>query len=58
MIRKVCTYILNYGGMGTKEFITPQKHWSIPIIDNDISEMPIRTRDEAIRLLKEIIAPN
>lgn len=53
-VRTVQTAILNWGGMGTKDgkYYPPQEVMKIPLIDNADIVLPIRSIEEALKLLK------
>lgn len=55
LTRKLYSAILNFGGMGRKEFINEEKIWSIPIIDYKSVNIPISSKRQALDLLKELI---
>lgn len=53
-IRAIETAIINFGGMGTKNYIPETKIRSIPQIDNIGGIVPIRSLEQAYRLLNNI----
>lgn len=44
--------------MGTRDNISERKLWTIPLMDIEAQELPIRNRKEAIQLLKDLLTPN
>lgn len=50
--RHVMAFILNYGGMGAKQFQKPQDIWPLEM-DKQITKRRIRTMAQAMSLLKE-----
>lgn len=52
LLRQVRTDIINFGGMGAKKMYTPEEILPIPFIDNEHIVLPIRSIEEALRLVK------
>lgn len=52
LVRLLRADIINYGGMGAKKYYSPEEIHPLPIIDNEHIVVPIRTIDEALRLVK------
>lgn len=54
-LRRLESSIYNFGGMGTKEVINPSKWLKLPLIDKFDVLLPIKTKEEAISIFKDII---
>ncbi len=54
-LRTVIAYIIKCGGMGTSETITADKIMHLPLLDNEIKELPIRSEEEALAVLNKLI---
>lgn len=52
LIRSLRSDIINFGGMGVKKMVTPQELMPLPLIDNEYIVLPIRSVDEALKLLE------
>lgn len=53
MLRDIRADIINFAGMGVTKRISPKDVMSIAIIDNKDLILPIRSIEEALKLLKE-----
>lgn len=42
--------------MGRKDFVSEEKIWTIPLYDNQSQDLPITSKQQALNLLKELIA--
>lgn len=54
-LRNVIAHIVKFGGMGTSESITMDKVMHLPLLDNELKELPIRTQEEALAILNKLI---
>ena len=50
-LRRLQATIMTFGGMGANKVINPKDVMEIPIIDNEDIILPIRSRDEAIKMI-------
>jgi len=51
-LRMIRSDIINFSGMGVKKMTTPQELMPLPIIDNEHIVLPIRSIEEALKLLE------
>lgn len=52
-IRAIETAFINYGGMGTKKYVPETEIRPLPLIDTKYVVMPIRTIEQAYKLLNK-----
>lgn len=54
-LRWVIAHIVKFGGMGSSEGVTLDKIMHLPLLDNEIKELPIRTLEEAMGELNKLL---
>lgn len=50
-LRRLQSTIITFAGMGSSKIVNPSDVLGIPIIDNEEVIMPIRSRDEALKMV-------
>lgn len=55
LMRTICEYIVNFGGMGSGKHISLKQYMPNPLVDNIGVILPIRNREQALELIKEIL---
>lgn len=55
LLRRLETTIFNFGGMGAKDSIEPSKWLNLGLIDKEDELLPIRTKQQALEIFKEIV---
>ena len=54
-LRWVVAHIVKFGGMGSSDNVSLDKIMNLPLLDNEIKELPIRSYEEAILVLDKLI---
>lgn len=54
-MRWVVAHIVKFGGMGSSDNISLDKIMHLPLLDNEIKELPIRNLEEAMSVLNKLL---
>lgn len=54
-LRLIAGYIVKFGGMGSSDGVTLQQIMHLPLLDNELKELPIRTEEEARQILRILV---
>lgn len=54
-LRWVVAHIVQFGGMGSSDKVSIDKIMHLPLLDNEIKELPIRNIEEALQVLNKLL---